>query len=171
MLGSSLGAGVGQQSLFVVPTTGGPPRELQTGLAEAANPVWSPDGSQLLVFGSQMPYAHLPLGSATASADWWILPSAGGKASPTGAFRKFAELGLGTSSLLEIPRPGYWTHQGVTFSARSGDTVNLWRIPISMRDLRVNGAVERVTSGDSILKRIRRSRGVAAWRLPACRFG
>jgi len=66
---------------------------------------------------------------------------------PSGAFRYFEKQGLATTSLVEIPRPGYWAKDGVLFFARLGDSVNLWRIPISERDLRVNAPAERVTSG------------------------
>ena len=140
----------GSPRFFVVPASGGAPRALQTGLAEAAHPVWSPDGKHLLVYGSQALLAQLPLGPAKPAADWWILPVDGGTATPSGAFRYFEKQGFATTSLVEIPRPGYWAKDGVRFFARLGDSVNLWRIPISERDLRVNAPAERVTSGAAI---------------------
>jgi Tol biopolymer transport system component/DNA-binding winged helix-turn-helix (wHTH) protein len=150
VISSALGAGAGQPSVFVVPARGGAPRALRTGLAEAAHPVWSPDGRHLLVYGSQAPLAQLPLGPAKPAADWWTLPADGGTATPTGAFRYFEKQGFATTSLVEIPRPGYWGKDGVLFFARLGDSVNLWRVPISERDLRVNAPAERVTSGTAI---------------------
>jgi Tol biopolymer transport system component/DNA-binding winged helix-turn-helix (wHTH) protein len=149
-ISSSLGAGLGDPSIFVVPATGGTPHELRTGLAQASHPVWSPDGSHILVYGSRARLAQLPLGPAKAGADWWVFPSQGGTARPTGAFESFEKRGLSTTSFFEIPRPGYWGKNGVIFLARVGDTVNLWRIRISFPGLRVNGAPERVTSGTAI---------------------
>ena len=149
-ISSALGAGLGEPSIFEAPATRGTPRELRTGLAQASHPVWSPDGKHILVYGSQAPWAQLPLGPAKPAADWWVLPSEGGTARPTGAFGYFEKQGLATTSLVEIPRPGYWTDRGVVFFARLGDTVNLWRIPISYRDLLVNGPAERLTSGTTI---------------------
>jgi Tol biopolymer transport system component len=149
-IGSALGAGHGESSIFVVPVGGGTPRELPTGLAEASHPVWSPDGRHILVYGSRAPFAQLPLGPLRAAADWWVVPMNGGAAAPTGAFRYFEKQGLATTSPFEIPRPGYWLKEGVVFFARMGDTVNLWRIPLSLRDLRVSGAAHRITSGTAI---------------------
>lgn len=149
-IGLTLGAGQGQPSVFIVPASGGPPRELPTGLAHAAHPVWSPDGKHLVVYGSRIPFAQLPLGPAKPAADWWILPAEGGTAQPTGAFGYLEKQGFATTSLVEIPRPGYWANDAVTFFARLGDTVNLWRIPISSRDLRVNAPAQRLTSGTAI---------------------
>jgi Tol biopolymer transport system component/DNA-binding winged helix-turn-helix (wHTH) protein len=147
LISSALGAGSGEPSIFLVRATGGTPRELSTGLMEAAHPVWSPDGAHILVYGSQAPYAQLPLGPAHPGADWWILPAGGGTAKPTGAFGYFRKQGLATTYPAEIPRPGYWTKDAVVFFARQGDTVNLWRIPISSRDLVANGPAERLTAG------------------------
>lgn len=149
-ISSVLGAGEGQPSVFVVPSSGGAPRALKTGLAQAAHPVWSPDGNHLLVYGSQAPFAQLPLGPARPAADWWILPAHSGTATPTGAFRSFEKQGFATTSLVEIPRPGYWARDGVLFFARLGDSINLWRIPISESDLRVNAPAQRLTSGAAI---------------------
>jgi Tol biopolymer transport system component/DNA-binding winged helix-turn-helix (wHTH) protein len=147
-ISSTLGAGAGEPSIFVVPAAGGTARELRTGLAEASHPVWSPDGTHIMVYGSRGRAAQLPLGAAKLAADWWVLPSEGGTAKPTAAFESFERQGLATSP--ENPRPGYWTKDGVIFLARLGDAINLWRIRISFSDLRVNGRAERVTSGTAI---------------------
>ncbi|HKE26268.1 MAG TPA: winged helix-turn-helix domain-containing protein [Bryobacteraceae bacterium] len=146
-ISSAFGAGSGEPSIFLVRATGGTPRELPTGLAEAAHPVWSPDGAHILIYGTKKPYGQLPLGPTQPGGDWWILPASGGTAKPTGAFAHFRKQGLATTYPAEIPRPGYWAKDAVVFFARQGDTVNLWRIPISSRDLVANGPAKRLTAG------------------------
>src|SRR5712692_567364 len=72
--GSPLGS-PGMGSIFVVASTGGPPRQLATGFVTAAWPVWSPDGKRLLFLGR-----HEPEGN-----NWWVMPLDGGSAVKTGA--------------------------------------------------------------------------------------
>jgi len=136
--------------IYVVPAGGGAPRELQTGLAQCAHPVWSPDGKHILVYGSQAANAQLALGPIEPAADWWILPAQGGRAKPTGSFAIFQRQGLAITSLVEIPRPVSWIGDSVIFSARWGETVNLWRIRLSEGDLRALAPAERLTSGTAL---------------------
>ena len=65
----------GSSKPYVVDFAGGAPRSLEPGLAWAQYPVWSPDGSSLIVYGM----AANPAGSAP---DWWIVPAAGGTSRP-----------------------------------------------------------------------------------------
>ena len=56
---------------FVVDAAGGTPREIE-GFANSRFPVWSPDGSRLLVSAST---AAVP---EPTTYDWWMVPAAGG---------------------------------------------------------------------------------------------
>jgi Tol biopolymer transport system component/DNA-binding winged helix-turn-helix (wHTH) protein len=148
-IGSPLGGGFGG-TIYVVPAGGGQSQQLSGGLVLASHPVWSPDGRQILVFGSKVPAGSLPLGPAKPAADWWIVPLQGGAAKPTGTFEILSRQGLGTTYPAEIPRPSYWTGDWVSFSARFRDMLNLWRIRISAAELRASGPAERITSGTGL---------------------
>ncbi|MEO8368008.1 MAG: protein kinase [Candidatus Solibacter sp.] len=60
----------GPSKLYVMGSTGGPPRQVQPEFAVASWPVWSPDGKSLLFYGSP----------EAADQGWWIAPVPEGKA-------------------------------------------------------------------------------------------
>jgi eukaryotic-like serine/threonine-protein kinase len=57
----------GNSSVYIVPVQGGEPTRVSAGLADAAGPVWSPDGKRLLVRGAVRKATGL------REYDWWIL--------------------------------------------------------------------------------------------------
>ncbi|MDA2937501.1 serine/threonine-protein kinase [Acidobacteria bacterium AH-259-A15] len=122
--------------VYVVASTGGPPRELQQG----RSPVWSPDGNHLLFL------------ERSWESDWSVTSSDGGEAVKTGALEVFRRQALspeveGRSAVFFIPE--IWPAEGdyVVFSARLGDSTNLWKLPISPKTWKVAGPAERLTSG------------------------
>jgi Tol biopolymer transport system component len=127
--------------VYLVPATGGAPRELKTDVAWAMSPVWSPDGKRVLFLGNTD-----PTGSIMATADWWSAPVAGGEAVKSGAAEVFGKVGLrfGVSSL-----PAAWLAAGnrVIFSAPLGDSENLWQVSISPDHWRISSPPQRLTSG------------------------
>jgi Tol biopolymer transport system component len=132
--------------LFVVNPAGGAPREIRTGFAGVCCTIWTPDGKHLLFLGNRD--ANLPLGE---SLDWWVVPLDGGPAVKTGVLEITRARGLrgpvpvAPAALL----PEAWTlsRDGVIFSARSGDSTNLWQVDISPRTFKAAGEARRFTSG------------------------
>ena len=81
-----LDTGHGQRALntavFLMPAEGGERTEFQTGFLSSSNPVWSPDASQLLYAGSDLPSAsetvHFQLnGASLDGVSWYVAPSQG----------------------------------------------------------------------------------------------
>jgi eukaryotic-like serine/threonine-protein kinase len=132
--------------IYVVPSAGGEPRRLRSDFAGATFPSWSPDGNHLLFLGNRD--AKLPFEEAI---DWWVMPLDSGPAIKTGALEATRNANLAGSLQVypwALPAPA-WQPQAdsLVFSARSGDTTNLWRIGISPKTWKVTGAPERLTSG------------------------
>jgi Tol biopolymer transport system component/predicted Ser/Thr protein kinase len=109
---------------FVVDIAGAAPRPLETGLAWAQYPVWSPDGSSLLMYG--MPNVTI----SRSAVDWWIVPAAGGKAKPVGIRNSVPFL----KTVRSLPVALDWSgEQGpqVLFAPDGGDNTTLWRIGLT----------------------------------------
>jgi Tol biopolymer transport system component len=136
----------GEARIYVAPSTGGAPRQIQPGFVGAAYPTWSPDSEHLMFLG--YPDKNEPL---QETLDWWVTPLTGGPAIKTGALD--AARGAKLSGDFQIypwvtGTPAWQPDgKGLIFSARSGDTENLWRIAISPTTFKVNGLPQRLTSG------------------------
>ena len=126
--------------LRVVAASGGQPKRVETGLAEAWNPLWTGDGEHLVFVGGD-----------ADNSDWWVVPTAGGPSVPTGALDTLRRAGfkvLGDD--VPVWTPDAWLDDSIIFSAQIGNARNLWRLRISPRTWKVTGPPERVTSGTSI---------------------
>jgi len=136
--------------VYVVASTGGAPTALQTGIASARYPIWTPDGQHLLFLGRQRPDIA---STSDDSADWWVAAVSGSAAVRTGAFDVFRGSALDVSLPDIAPiAPGGWIDDQhyVVFGGRSGASQNLWRIPLSRTTWHVLGAPERVTFGSGL---------------------
>jgi Tol biopolymer transport system component/tRNA A-37 threonylcarbamoyl transferase component Bud32 len=139
--GSQIAYTVGEPQLsaaaksFMVASEGGQPRQIQPDFFSVVAPIWSPDGKHLLFVGTQ---------ENQQGYDWWVAPLAGGTAARTGAFTVFRQHRLPGLTL-----PSLWTADAnsIVFSARSGDTVNLWQLTISPKTWQVTGAPRQLTFG------------------------
>jgi Tol biopolymer transport system component len=133
--------------VFVVASAGGTPRRLAPDFVTAVLPIWSSDGSHVLFLGYRD-------SSPEQGLDWWVAPLEGGPAVKTGALdaTRAERLSGGLQVFPLALAPGAWEpdSQSVLFSARAGDTTNLWRIGISSRTWKVAGRPERVTSGPAL---------------------
>jgi len=131
----------GSTGVFIINAGGGVPRAIHPEMATAANPIWSPGGDRLLVLGRRD--ANAP---AQAELDWWILPIDAGVPQRSGAWARLDAQGLLRQALPRVyPAALDWrtgTGERILFSARLGEAVNLWEIP-----LRGTGAAERLTLG------------------------
>ena len=118
------------ERIYVVAATGGPPREVQTGLGAAALPVWSPDGRYLLFVGRRS------VAAMSDNSEWWVVSAEGGRAVETGARAVLRPSGPGISP------PRAWIGDSILVAER-----NLWQIPISHGDWRITGVRQRLTAG------------------------
>ena len=145
-----VGAGGGRATkIYLVRSTGGPPRELKTQIPWAAVPIWSPDSRHILFVGSMDPYGPAQGGNP----DWWVAPMEGGQAVKTGAFEAFKGSGLDRwnpttlmTGAAELA-PAVWAEHFIVFTAGLGDTTNLWKILINPRTFSIKDPPERLTTG------------------------
>jgi Tol biopolymer transport system component len=147
--------------VYVVPVTGGTPKQVLPQFYGAHDAVWSPDGKKLLFWGQR---------EESSAPDWWVVPVEGGEPVETGAFAVFARENLTAAG------PAAWVRDQVFFSARR-DTTNLWQATISLRSGKIKDAPRRLTfgtdqegepslaaNGDIVFSSVAASTNV--WRLP-----
>jgi serine/threonine protein kinase len=131
--------GSGGSRVVIVPSNGGAARVVATNLVSARHPIWSPDGTRLLVYGTT---EHRTLDSQ--GNDWWVVPVDGGPAVRTGAFDVFRRQKL---SVFEV-MPSAWTSDNhVVFTTMFGDSTNVWQVPISDENDRITEPPTRLTAG------------------------
>ena len=123
---------------YVVGINGGTPVQVAGDLASAGDPVWSPDGTMLLVYGRRS-----TTGGDT-QANWWLAPVAGGPSRATNAYDVFRNAGLA----IEDPYPAAWTANDVLFSATRNDVRAIWRASLDTASGRF-GVPVNVTHGTS----------------------
>ena len=107
----------GEYRTFVVPVSGGAPREM-TGFTGARFPVWSPDGRSLLVLASMDPR---PIAS---TYDWWLVPLDGRTPIRTGVASRMRAQGIQIAE--DSLGPDAWQGDEVFFS----DLRHVWTIPL-----------------------------------------
>ncbi len=120
----------GSAQLWLVPTTGGEARKFLPEFAAAAHPIWSPEGDRLLFLGRQTDQ------KATAEQiDWWVASIDGKRIQRTYALPALLKAGLGPPFGSYYSMATVWLRTGsrVLFSARTGDTTNLWAISLNER--------------------------------------
>ncbi len=118
--------------VYVVPATGGTPKQVQPKFYGAHDAVWSADGKSLLFWGQR---------DESSAPDWWVAPAdGGGEPVATGAFALFARQNLRAAG------PAAWVNGEVFFSARR-DTTNLWRDTLSSKTGKIGGSPRRLTLG------------------------
>jgi DNA-binding winged helix-turn-helix (wHTH) protein/Tol biopolymer transport system component len=106
---------------FVMSLASGQPVRLLPGFAAAREPVWSPDGRGMLVFGK-------PSAGVDERLDWWWVSADANETRQTHAldFPGLRAAAAGAPSTLEA---GSWTNAGVVFTYQG----NLWLFPMSVR--------------------------------------
>ena len=126
------GHSLARSRIYIVPSSGGVPRELATEIPWAAYPVWSPDGSRIVFLGSLDPAGRGP-------DEWYVAPVEGGAAVRTGASSLFQREGVDLQEL------GDWLGDHVFFSLHG----NLWQVRMSARKWQVTGGLQRLTTGSA----------------------
>jgi len=139
----SSGYGRARGVIYLVPSSGGTPRELEPRFAVARSPVWSPDGKRLLFLG----FPDTQSKSGGRQEDWWVASLDGKSAARTGALDLIVDDGLPFAS----PAPSEWvaTPEGesILFARTAGEATHIWQVAISPKTWRVTGSPRRLTSG------------------------
>ncbi len=132
----------GAARIYVVSLNGGVPTQVAQGFANARWPIWTRDGKKLLFFAARTTETD-----AEDAFDWWLTSHEGGPAVRTGAYAIFHRHRL-TASPEAFYAPAGFTSDGsrVMFSARKGDSTNLWDVLISGGG-QITGMPRRLTGG------------------------
>ncbi len=130
--------------------TGDAPRRVRPDFQAAAYPEWTPDGHHLLFLGNRDDEKW----PVDQSLDLWVTPVDPGTPVATGALKATREARL-IGSLPVYPwaltTPAWESRSNaLIFSARSGDSTNLWRIGISPGTWKVRGIPVRLTSSPTV---------------------
>jgi Tol biopolymer transport system component/DNA-binding winged helix-turn-helix (wHTH) protein len=128
-------------SVYVIGSDGGEARRLGTALVSSVYPIWSPDSRWLLVF------ADLQYFVGKVDRDWWLIPIDGGEPVRTHVFEALKRQGIRTEWNAEPARLTEWKGESLLFSARSGDSINIWKAGFSLRSKKLTGVPVRLTSG------------------------
>jgi Tol biopolymer transport system component len=139
----------GQRQIFVIPASGGQPRNVQPDFFSVSRPVWSPDGEHVLFRGARDAKA-----AQAGHFDWWVSSLDGRPAVQTGGFELLSQSKLAAMERSQLiggfgVEPSEWTRDSIVFSASSGSaglSGSLWRAKIDSR-YRIQGPVQRLTSG------------------------
>jgi eukaryotic-like serine/threonine-protein kinase len=143
----------GSGAVWVIPADGGQPHRVATEFSNVRFPIWSPDGTHLLVVG----YASSQVNNPVA-LDWWLTPVSGGRSIRTDAYAAFVRQGLLNANSLgnhssvvpfaSFPRLNCWLRPNnrVVFSALSG-AWNLWETGISPGTAKISGEFQRLSAG------------------------
>ena len=166
-------------AVYVMPASGGTPRQLGNDALRARSPLWSPDGQYVLC-------ATFPKELSTLMR-WYALSVDGRERVDTRAQDALAELFVGFSAAdTRAPvgdrfnaDPAAWGPDGkhLAFSARAGDSVNIWEVGLSQKTWNFTSPPRQLTFGTGVLQKPAFSRDrlvftsaiddVDLWSLPA----
>jgi Tol biopolymer transport system component len=126
--------------VYVVSRDGGNRRRVAADLRHASYPIWSPDGTALLMTG-------IPKDAESTWPDWYVVRLDEGGVVKTGAVAILRARQLIPSAWA----PQAWSADGwVFFSAGENDSVNLWKLKITPKTWEARGPPVRVTVGAGI---------------------
>lgn len=136
--GAFMVPGIGR--MYLIPASGGTPKEIRPEFAAAGYPIWTPDGRHLLFLGNRDPNVY-----HEATIDWWVTSIDDDSLFRTGVSAVVKQMGFASASQV----PEAWTADGtgVLMSATLADTRNIWRVPISSKDWKISGPPQRLTFG------------------------
>lgn len=123
-------AGSLRAAVYVVPTKGGPLRQIQPRFRKAQFPVWTPDSKAILLEGI----------SDAGVSDWWIAPVDGGEALPTSALAGLRR------AFWSLSGPDSLSGHHALFSASTSEQKSIWGLSLD-QDWKARGEPERLTFG------------------------
>jgi eukaryotic-like serine/threonine-protein kinase len=130
-------------AVFVVASGGGSTRQIGPSRLNARRPIWSPDGSHLLCVA----YPDGGDGTTAGTWEWVALPLEGGAPRETGFSEAMRRTSLAFAGGEDWSPAAMPDAEHVLFSARSGDSTNVWRFRLSPTTWRIAGPPEQVTFG------------------------
>jgi Tol biopolymer transport system component len=134
------GAAGATGALFVIPESGGSPRQLAPDFAHARYGTWAADGETILFLGER------ERDPGQSSLDWYIVGVEAGEPTRTGALEV-----LRRSGVKGLPIPGAWSADGVVvFATYDGGASNVWQLAVSPATGRVVGQPVRLTFGTAV---------------------
>ena len=142
-LGSSVPNAQPYGVVFLISSQGGTPQRVGRELPSAGYPVWSPDSRFILV--TVDPHHS----TERSGMDWFLLPIDGGVPIRTHAMEKLQTSGVGVGGDSEVPKISSWTADELLFSAKTGDTVNIWKARMSLPSGALD-RISRITSGTNL---------------------
>jgi Tol biopolymer transport system component len=156
----------GTAALFVVPASGGTPRQLAPDFAHARFGTWAPDSRTMLFLGTR------ERDPDPSSMDWYVISANGGEPIKTGAREV-----LRRSGVKGVPIPGAWTAEGVViFASYEEGASNVWQLAVDAATGRAVGEPVRQTFGTAVERSPASSGGrivftnivenIDIWRLP-----
>lgn len=142
------GYGRARGVIYLIPSSGGAPQELEPRFSVARSPVWSPDGTHLLFLGLRdEQFKSEGRQDKEGQTDWWVVSLDGKLAVKTGALDLLGEQGISFGNI----EPGDWvaTPEGeaILFARTMGEATNVWQVTISPKTWHVSGLPRRLTSG------------------------
>jgi Tol biopolymer transport system component len=132
----------GDFKIYVVPTTGGTPRQIRPDFSSASYPVWSPDSKSLLFLGRPGSERRM-----LEAIDWYQTPIGPGELKKTGACGVFRKNAVVPDYQCAVP--GAWDENHIYFAASLNDGSNLWRADLDPVRREVITKPLRITSGNS----------------------
>jgi Tol biopolymer transport system component len=132
----------GEFKVYVIPASGGAPRQIRPDFSSANFPVWSPDSQSLLFLGRPDSSRNM-----LESIDWWLAPIGPGELKKTGACGNFLRNGVVPDYQCAIP--GDWIGTHLYFTVPTTDGSNLWRADLAVGRREVIDKPLRITSGKS----------------------
>ena len=159
--------------LFYSPVSMGEPVELMAGFERIGPPLWSPDGSHIIVHagkgeirrgdwwavpidGSEPKQLHareafrdaglaFPFPEAWTCGDWWAVPIDGSEPKQLHAREAFRIVGAAATPGWRFPSPEAWTWSGD--GPLVGGQGELFSVPLDTSSWKVNGTPEQLTFG------------------------
>ncbi len=130
-------------SAWVIPSEGGNPRRLLPSFQDSHTPVWSSDGKHVLVCGTKN--SDIP----EEGHDLWVMRFPQGEPVKTGAFR-ILNVDRTAAVLPNALDSSQWSGDSVIYTARIGDSTNVYRIQLNSGTWQAVGPPQRLTFGSGL---------------------